>query len=200
MTEDWYRNDKWSEKIEKKFFDKLKRARSQRGQYLVIQASSLVDNFPEVALRLVDFYFDTRKDGFDDVRALLAKTNALLKLEKTERAVEAYRAVLKREEEFPNHQTCAYVDYPYFVATRKVETEYDNALEVLKKHAERLAFPVDCFKWYAAKALIENDSDYASKALDAAGVEKSGFRFHQNVGLVGKEYAGTIKKLQKFST
>ncbi len=200
MDEDWYRNRNWNSKIESKFFEKLNRARSQRDQYLVIQALSLVGKHPEKTLQLVDYYFETRKDNFDDVRALLARTEALLKLKKIDEALEAYHAVLKREDEFSNHQTCAYIDYPYLVATRKIESEYEKALETLNKHVERLAFPLDSFKWYAAKALIENNADYAKKALEAGEVKKSGFRFHQNLGLVGKEHAGTIRQLNKIST
>ncbi|KZN48590.1 hypothetical protein N475_06060 [Pseudoalteromonas luteoviolacea DSM 6061] len=37
----------------------------------------------------------------------------------------------------------------------------------------------------------------ANKALHAAKVKRSGFRFHQEIGLVGKEYEKTIKRLCK---
>ena len=199
-TIDWYRNKKWNEIIEKAFFEKLKRARSQRDQYLVIQALTLVKRNPEVTLRLVDYYFESRKGDFDDVRALLARAEAYLELEEIEKAMAAYRAVLIREEEFPNHQSGAYVDYPYIVATRGIESENENALNVLKKHSSRITFPLDKFKWHSAKALIEKDGVSASQALEAAEVKKSGFKFHQNVGLVGKEFADTIKQLRKIST
>jgi len=200
MADDWYRNHNWNSEIESQFFEKLSRSRSQRDQYLVIQALSLTSTFPEISIQLVSEFFKTRKDDFEDVRALLAKTNALLNLNRIDEAIEAYRAVLKREEEFPKHQTTAYIDYPYFVATHNIESEYSNALSVLEKHFDRLMFPADCYKWYAAKALIENNSDYASKALDAAEVKRSGFRFHQSIGLVGKEHADTIERLCNIST
>lgn len=54
--------------------------------------------------------------------------------------------------------------------------------------------------WYAAKALIENDGYYASRALEAAEVKDSGFRYHKNLGLVGEEHAETIKKLRAISS
>jgi len=199
-TTDWYRNKKWNEEIEAAFFTKLNRARSQRDQYLVIQALTLVKYHPEVSLRLVDHYFDIRKDDFDDMRALLARAEAYLELEKISEAMAAYREVLAREEEFPNHQSGTYVDYPYIVATRGIESEYENAINVLEQHVNRLTFPLDNFKWHAAKALIKNDGVSASRALEAAEVKRSGFRFHQNVGLVGKEHADTIKKLCRIST
>ena len=66
-------------------------------------------------------YFETRKKDFDDVRALLAKAQAHLELGEIVNAMESFRAVLARETEFPKHQTTAYVDYPYIVATQRIE-------------------------------------------------------------------------------
>ena len=61
-SEDWYRNKEWNSEIEEFFYMKLKRARTQRYQYIVIQALSLTDNHPDISLRLVDEYFETRED------------------------------------------------------------------------------------------------------------------------------------------
>lgn len=114
-SDDWYRNKNWNEKIESDFFAKLDRARSQRDQYLVIQALTLTKNHPDISIRLVGHYFETRTKDFDDVRALLAKAQAHLELGEIDSAMETFRAVLARETEFPKHQTTAYVDYPYIV-------------------------------------------------------------------------------------
>ncbi len=199
-SEDWYRNRDWNKEIESEFFAKLKRARSQRDQYLVIQALTLTDSHPNVSIRLVEQYFESCQDKFDDVRALLAKAEANLALGEIDSAMESFRAILAREAEFPNHQTGAYVDYPYIVATREIEKEYGNAIIVLSENVDRLTFPLDYFKWHAAKALINKNGLQASKALEAAQVTKSGFSFHQSVGLVGKEHQKTIKRLCKIST
>lgn len=61
-------------------------------------------------------------------------------------------------------------------------------------------FPLDYYKWHAAKALINNDGSEAQKALEVAKVKRSGFRFHQDLGLVGKDHEKTIKQLCKIST
>ncbi len=192
---DWYRNKDWNDEIELQIYSKLKRTKSQRDQYLVIQAITLSESNPKVALRLVDEYFNSRTDKFDDVRALLAKANAYVSLRDINNAIYSYREILARENEFPNHKTNTYVDYPYFVATQKAKLEYDNAISVFNQHVERLLFPVDFFKWHAAMALINQDSTQASKALDAAKIKKSGFRFHQDIGLVGNAYNDTIEQL-----
>lgn len=199
-SDDWYRNKDWNESIEEHFYSKLKRARTQRDQYLVIQALTLADNHPKVTLRLVSEYFESRRDQFDDVRALLAKANAYFALNDLDKCIAAFKEVLGREREFPKHQTGVYLDYPYLVATRKLDHEYANAIAVLDEHIGRLTFPLDYYKWHASKALINNDGLEAQKALDAAKVKRSGFRFHQDVGLVGKEHETTIKHLCKIST
>jgi hypothetical protein len=199
-SDDWYRNKDWNASIEEHFYSKLKRARTQRDQYLVIQALTLAGSRPDISLRMVDEYFESRTDQFDDVRALLAKANACRALNDLDGCISAFKEVLVREREFPNHQTGVYLDYPYLVATKKIENEYSNALEVLNEHVDRLAFPLDHFKWHASRALINSDGAEAQKALEAAKVKKSGFRFHQDVGLVGKEHEKTINHLCKIST
>ena len=200
MADDWYRNNNWSKEIEEKFFGKLARARSQRDQYQVIQALTLSGNHPEVCLKLVDHYFETRKDKYEDVRALLARKDAYETQGNIGATISSYHAILKREEEFPKHSTTSYVDFPYWVSVNVIVSEYKFALEILSKSYERLTFPLDYFKWYSSKAIIEKRKDYAEKALEVAQVKKSGFRFHQNLGLVGKEHHGTIKKLFKIKT
>lgn len=52
---DWFRNSNWNDAIETAFFAKLRRARS-KAQYLKIQACTLAEKHPEVALRLLDQY------------------------------------------------------------------------------------------------------------------------------------------------
>ena len=130
--DDWFRNNTWNPRIEKAFFEKLSRARSQRDQYLAIQAGVLAPHKPKIALKLIEQYFETRKDDFHDVRALLAKADAHVALKNEVEAVSAYKEVLEREAVFPNFKTSAFVDFPYLVATRRFEGEYDSALDVLE--------------------------------------------------------------------
>lgn len=204
--EDWYRNTDWNDGIEKSFFDKLSRARSQRDQYLAIQASTLAGHKPETALRLIDHYFETRKSDFDDVLALCARAEAYRSQNNITKAVEAYKDVFSREGELPGHRTRTYLDLPYFVACQELSAEYEFALSVLAKGLDIVAFPVDRFLWHASQALIlsaqgadAEASQHARKALEAAQVRKSGFRFHQDVGLVGKEHQTIIKKLVRLA-
>ena len=205
--DDWFRNKTWNPRIEKAFFEKLSRARSQRDQYLAIQAIELAPRRPKVALKLIDHYFETREDDFNDARALLAKVNAQLALSNEAEAVSAYKDLLEREAEFPNSTTNAFVDYPYLVATRQFEDEYDSALEVLETRKDDLAWPISRFKWHASHALIlsnrGNESEareHARQAIEAAEAKKSPFQYHRNLGLVGKEHKSVVKHLIRVAT
>jgi tetratricopeptide (TPR) repeat protein len=204
MATDWFRQKDWNEKIEQEFFVKLARARTQRDQYLVIQAQTISQIVPTVALRLVDLYFDTKKDNFEDVRALSAKADAYLALGQTELAIEAMKSILAIERARPNHKTTKYLDYPFLVATQQISSEYHDALAVLEERKSDLMFPLDKFKWHAAKSLIhhslrelDDSKRHAALALEAAKVKMSGFRYHQDLGLVGEEHKDTVASLRQ---
>ena len=66
-------------------------------------------------------------------------------------------------------------------------------------------FPVDRFRWHAARALIAADLKepeiarlHAEQAIEAAGHEHSGFRYHPSVGLVTAEYDTVVRKLEAY--
>jgi len=204
MATDWFRQGEWDETIEQDFLARLSRARSQRDQYLVIQALTISKTFPAVALRLADLYFETKKDNFEDVRALNAKADAYLALGQTELGVEAMKGILAIERARPNHKTTRYVDYPFLVATKHISSEYRDALAVLDERKSDLMFPLDKFKWHAAKSLIhhalhepDDSRRHAVLALEAAQAKMSGFRYHQDLGLVGGEHKNTIAALRE---
>ncbi len=80
---------------------------------------------------------------------------------------------------------------------------FEFGIELLNEYIDRLMFPIDYFRWHTAMAVFKHsfgDSTEASKqaglALDAAQIKKSGFRYHQELGLVGKEYKKTVKVLR----
>lgn len=76
LTDGWYRNERWNPAVQQDFFNRLSRSRTQRDQYLVIQALTIAEAEPEVALRLVELYFETKRSVFEDLRALLASAKA----------------------------------------------------------------------------------------------------------------------------
>ena len=195
---DWYRNKKWNEHISDAFFVKLNRARSQKMQYLVIQSGYLKHKYPKVTLTLLKLYFEQRIDKFFDNSAYNNQAEAYIKIKEIDKAIIAYKNVLKRESVFPNCKTNTAVEYPYFIAVNGIEKEYENILNILNKTDESiLIWPVNLFQWHAAYAIINNDKLSAQKAIEIAKINKSVLRYHQKLGLVGREHNKTIKCLKK---
>ncbi len=202
MTTDWFRNTTWNDSVERAFEDKLRRARSKE-QYLRIQASTLARSHPQVALKLLDRYFDL--PDFSHAQAYVDRATALLALGRVSDAIAAYEEALICEAALPSFQTQAHLELPYLIATRGVRDQYHRARELLQVYAERLGFPVDHFRWHAARSLMAADCQepgiarmHAKRALDAAALEHAGFRNHPSVGLVTEQYDDVIRKLERY--
>jgi tetratricopeptide (TPR) repeat protein len=200
--DDWFRNEHWSREIEAHFFEKLRRARD-KAQYLKIQAGYLAEDEPRTALRLLEHFFDLKRDGFflGDAHEIAAKSYLALGL--TDQALISFKLALQREREFPNHKTNAWHEFVLLIADKRIKAEYDEVLRVLDEQREGLVFPALAFAWYSASALIRAEKGdlstarvHASKALEAAAKQHSGFRYHARVGLVGSRYDPIRKRLQ----
>lgn len=197
----WFRNTSWSVSIAAIFERKLSRARN-KSQYLRIQACTLADSHPQVALALLQRYF-ALGDPFDYAQAHCDSARAHVALGEMDQAVAAYEAALAREATFPNLQTQAYVELPYLVATRGLAAHYPRARQVLESFRERLTSPLDHFKWHAACALINAAEaalalagSEARTALNYARAANSGFSRHPTIGLVDTAHEDTIRALE----
>lgn len=196
-TGDWFRQKEWSPAIEAAFFAKLKRARD-KAQYLRIQACTIAQSHPGVALALLERYFDLGED-FDIAQAHYDSATAHLALGDIDRAIDSLEAALKREECFPNLKTQAYLSLPVLIVRQRLTERYDQALELLEKHRDRVMFPVDSFRWNAVLAVVlaefgrrDEALNAANAALKAAELKHSGFRYHPNLGLVGSSDADLL--------
>ncbi len=177
LHRDWYRNEEWDDEIERAFFAKLKRARSQRDQYLAIQAVVLADSQPEVTIRLAQHYFETRTGRFNDSRVLAAQGNAYRTLGKVDDALASYQAALARQREFPSSVAVSGTSVAYYIATEGIDDQYGFALSLLEDDSGGSIWPVSVFRWNAAKALILSASGefdaarrFSLGALEAASV------------------------------
>jgi hypothetical protein len=119
---DWYRCTDWSEQSEAEFFRRLKRARGQNPQYLVIQALTLVGTgrleLAATALNLIKLFFEDHCEKYFASNAFQVKAEALLMLDRTEEAFEAFEGALVARRELPNVVNNAWLDYPLAVARR----------------------------------------------------------------------------------
>jgi tetratricopeptide (TPR) repeat protein len=198
---EWFRNAAWNPAVEQAFEGKLRRAK-RKEQYLRIQASYLANSHPEVALSLLERYF-ALPDQFDQAQAHVDRAHALLSLGRVEEAIESYEAALVREAVFPKLQTQACLDLPFLIASQRLKGHYDRALQLLEEHQDRLMFPVDHFRWHAARCLMAAEAGavavaraHAEHALQAAHTEHSGFRYHPAIGLVGGQYDELVQHLR----
>jgi tetratricopeptide (TPR) repeat protein len=202
--QDWFRNTEWNESIERAFEEKLRRAR-QKSQYLRIQASTLAESHPTVALRLLERYL-ALDDKFDRAQAYCDQATAFRELGRIDDAVSAYEKALHREAECPNLKTQAYVELPFLIATRRLLERFDQAEQILRDYQSRLTFPVDRFMWHSAMALIAESrgdgasaSEHAARALIEANQRHSGLQFHPAIGLVTQRHQRLIDQLTPMS-
>ena len=156
---EWYRNTDWNDEIEEAFFARLNRARSQRDQYIVLQALHLANSHPEVALRLVDFYFETRTDDFDDGRARRAASTAHFALGGYEKALDDYLKTLEGDAEEKAMHVSSPLDFAFLAARYRSAMHYPAALEQLS----RIAAPDEPqfdprFRYHAAEALLLSET------------------------------------------
>lgn len=154
MTE-WYRNTEWDDEIEEMFFVKLSRARSQRDQYIVIQALQLANSHPEVTLKLIDLYWDTRTNDFHDDRARLAASNARFAMEGYEEALDNYLVILNGQDSERDLYVGSPIRFAFLAARHRSAKHYQAALDQLASISPPEPSVLDAyFSYHAAKALI----------------------------------------------
>lgn len=194
---DWYRCTDWNEQVEADFFRRLKRARHQKPQYLVIQAGTLVGTgrreLATTALNLIQLFVQEHYEPFFASGAFHTKAQALLILERSEEAFQAFEAALAARRATPNVIHNTWLEYPLTIARRRARDRYQRALEILNEFVSpsALVFPLQQFQYFATLALISADegdregaSRWAKNAL-AATTKQAPFSRHPDVGLVG---------------
>ncbi len=199
---DWYRNTEWNAEIRDAFMAKLSRARSQRDQYIAIQAISLANSAPEGALELCEFYFDTRKDDFDDVRVRLARATALVALGRVDAAAAAYKDLLAEEAGNDTLKVGGEMEYAVFVAEHRLTGRYAEVETMLGRPPAATLFPMDGFRWHAVKAVTRAHAgdaaaarQHADLALAEAARTTSGISRHPRLGLVGDSHKDLRERL-----
>lgn len=155
---EWYRNTDWNDEIEAQFFDKLSRARSQRDQYLAIQAMLLAESRPEVTLRLVDLYFDTRTDTFNDGRARQAASQARFAMGGYEQALDDFQAALEGQEASGLY-TVSPLQFAFLAAQHRSTRHYDAAIAQLSTMSPPgKGIPELVYRYHAATALLLSET------------------------------------------
>lgn len=130
-------------------------------------------------------------DHFDLALAHVTQAVALLALDRTSEAIGCYELAIVREADYPQVRTGAELSLAFLIATETIDALHERALVLLELCEGDSTFPVDSFKWHAARALIASHSGHttlaqvqADMALQEACRKRSGLRYHQKLGLV----------------
>jgi hypothetical protein len=209
-SKDWFRRTTWSDEDRAAFFARLVRSRGafHKAQYLRIQAHTLAETRQEplvrAALGLLDRLFVESPDPSQlaAARFLAAKCHELLG--NLDEAVNQFRLALTAKAQHRGLDPNTALEYPWFIIEHELTSLYDEAIETLA--AAHLAFPVQVFKAAAVRAVVaENHRDHraasrhAHEALEAAGLKEAPFRYHRELGLVGREYERIIERMSKLA-
>jgi hypothetical protein len=208
---DWYRCTDWNEQAETEFFRRLKRARKQQSQYLVIQAATLAGTnrreLAPVAVNLIDRFVQEHYDPLFASAAFHTKGRALLILDRSEEGFQAFEDALAARRAMPNVIDNTWLEYPLTIARRRARDRYRRALDVLEEFVspDVLMFPLQEFQYFATLALISADdgnpegaSRWARNAL-AATAKRSPFPGSPKVGLVGATDADLRIELERLA-
>jgi len=197
---DWFRRKTWTDSDRQEFEATLGRARRPgRAQYLRIQAFHLAEKDDPTLLRpaleLLDRALcDYPDDVVERAPALHQKADCLWRLGDTRAAIEAYRDTFRAEETTRRVGTGAWLEFSMRVVREGMADLYREVEALLERRAQdpsSLTFPVQKYQFHLVLAVIAHEAghrdgavDHARRALDAAGLRHSGFRYHAGLGLV----------------
>jgi hypothetical protein len=211
--DDWYRCTDWDPKTREEFFRRLSRSRRSKGQYLRIQASYLQQTDKRLvpaAIELLDLMFTQFPDPLETAQGHLQKADCLELVGDCEGAIGEFRRALEAERTFPKAGTQAWLDFGWFVAERRYDALYPEALAVLVEFLplrRGILFPVDVFRLHGIRALIAAEQgrtveavEEARLAMEAAEKPTSGFRYHPNVGLVRDRDSEITRRIASLAT
>lgn len=204
-AEDWYRNKSWNKDIEEAFFNKLSRSRSQKPQYLKVQASCLVDSHPEVVVKLSKFFRENCPDDFWEQELCLYESKALRNLEENDLAISKAKESLDWREKKPNIQTHIPYWFAELVLKLGASKEYKNSLAALENFHQESPFPLTQFHFFGYSAILlsrlGNTDSAKPLALEALSWAKKDKNMLQNIckqrfGLFKRESAWPLSEIK----
>lgn len=208
-AENWFRRTSWSDEDRKAFFTRLQRCRgeSNRCQYLAIQGNTLADKgyYSEAIELLTQVVLEFPGQKIHSASSYCSIAECYVGLQNSELAISNFRKALEEERAFPNVRTRTWLAYPwYIVATEQIKL-YSEALTIIDEFEGKssLDFPVDMYQLSVIRAVLSEFRgehsmavQLARKALEASEMKTSGFRSHQNLGIVIKINPQIRERLQ----
>ena len=207
--DNWYRRTSWTEDDQTAFYARLKRSRGQfnKAQYLRIQAHHLQQLHPDAALELLDYLIAEQPYPSELPSAHLQAAECHVALRHTEQALKHFRKALSAEQSTNGIRTFAFLHFSLFVVSKELSEYYDEVRQILIDHVDRCIFPVHFYHWHLCMAWLDEQLEdhasaakHAASALDAAGQESSGFRYHPKLGLVTDQQGAIPEWLGSLAT
>jgi hypothetical protein len=197
MSREWFRRTDWDVDVERDFFSRLKRSRSQfhKAQYLRIQAHELVraggPRRLRKALELIELLLDTYPDKSQIAAAHKTRADALAQLDDIEGALGALRASMEAEPPGRPPECGAYLAFGMLAVRAERRDLYPEALDALERQGGNEAFPSMRYEAASIRAIAYEHlglqtlaREHAQRAIAEAARTHSGFRYHPHVGLV----------------
>lgn len=207
---DWFRNTEWSQEIERSFFARLGRSRTDfhKSQYLRIQAVHLAAtgrrDLVQVAMRLVDTLLADYPHEMELASAYHQRGQCRERLGDRAGALRDFERAVITERTTRSIKTSAALDFAWLVMTGRASEFYDKAVQFAFEYES--PFPIDIFRRAAVLAFIAADRGdivgakaHAREAVDAADRSESGLRYHKTLGLMGSGHAGAVEKLRRLA-
>ena len=213
MANEWYRKTTWSQNDRLDFETRWARCRTDwnKFQYLSIQAGHLIGAHPPLyvdALQLLDRALSGFHQPVGIASALGLKARCVHALSGFDEAVPIYRRALEFEKTYPKVRTQLWVEFPWEIAKARKASLYDEALQWLDfPQAPDVMFPIDRFQKATVLAIVADSRGdlvaakfHANTALSAAGMSRSPFPRHKNIGLVVSIEEWAAKELEAILT
>jgi hypothetical protein len=210
---DWYRQESWNQEAASNFEMRLSRARGQRGEYLRIQALTLVDTSraenASPAIELAKRHLEHAPEGISAAQMHAVIARAYVTLNDVDAAIVAYRDAVRLEHSRPNVRGYYYLEFSWFIATNSISSLYDEALDAIEnnKAEQDLIFPANQYRYFASLALIAAESDdmstarrMATNALKATSVEAGPFWRLPALGIVKSKKDFHRQRLEQLAT
>jgi tetratricopeptide (TPR) repeat protein len=213
MSRDWFRRTDWSVEVERDFFTRLKRSRSQfhKAQYLRIQAHELVraggPRRLRKALDLIALLLTEYPDKSQIAAAHKTRGEALAELGDIEGAVGALRASMDAEPPGRPPMNSAYLAFGILAIRAQRRDLYAEALDALERQGGNEAFPDMRYQAASIRAIAYEElglhdlaREHAQRAIAEAARTHSGFRYHPDIGLVKITDPATHRRLEGLAT
>lgn len=206
---DWYRKKEWTPEASREFERQLSRSRSQKSEYLRIQALTLADSLNEEsansAIDLARRFLSLKESGVGVAQMHAAIAKAYSTLGNAPEAIKEYKEALKAELKWPNSRGYHYLDFAWFVVTHEHSSEYEEALLYINsnKQDQDLIFPENQYRYFGALALIaaaqgdmSRAQDMAKNSLSAKTKKRGPFEHLPFLGLVKSDKDKTHARLK----